>query len=320
MKRIIVFLLVLGMLLAGCAPTGNIGENSTESTPSPSASATSPSSTQPSEETEVTAATEVTEPTESTEPSEETQPTETTEPSEETQPTEHIHSYTKAVTAPTCTKAGYTVFSCACGHSYSGEETAAKGHKWGQWETTTEPKIGISGEAQRFCAECGTRGVKEIDPLPATTSGQCGDSLYWSLSPKGVLTISGTGAMWDYTTDPRENPAPWGRYATLNDAKIVEIVMEPGITHIGEFAFFAGAYIEKEILIPDTVVSIGAHAFDWSSGITSITFPSSVRYIGDFAFRACFDLKDVYYMGEPPELGKNVFYSPTFHYLAEETE
>ena len=38
------------------------------------------------------------------------------------------HSYTAVVTAPTCTEAGYTTYTCACGDTYKGDEVAALGH------------------------------------------------------------------------------------------------------------------------------------------------------------------------------------------------
>ena len=40
----------------------------------------------------------------------------------------HSHSYTASVTAPTCTTAGYTTYTCACGDTYVGDEVAALGH------------------------------------------------------------------------------------------------------------------------------------------------------------------------------------------------
>ena len=40
----------------------------------------------------------------------------------------HKHKYDTVVTAPTCTAAGYTTFTCACGDSYTGDETEKLGH------------------------------------------------------------------------------------------------------------------------------------------------------------------------------------------------
>ena len=40
----------------------------------------------------------------------------------------HTHSYTKAVTAPTCTEKGYTTYTCSCGYSYAADYVNANGH------------------------------------------------------------------------------------------------------------------------------------------------------------------------------------------------
>ena len=40
----------------------------------------------------------------------------------------HRHSYKAVVTAPTCTEAGFTTYTCACGDTYVADEVAALGH------------------------------------------------------------------------------------------------------------------------------------------------------------------------------------------------
>ena len=42
--------------------------------------------------------------------------------------TPHTHSYSSVVTAPTCTEAGYTTFTCECGDTYKEDGEAALGH------------------------------------------------------------------------------------------------------------------------------------------------------------------------------------------------
>ena len=44
---------------------------------------------------------------------------------------DHVHDYSQTVVAPTCTEGGWTIFTCAaCGVSYEGDQTAARGHAW----------------------------------------------------------------------------------------------------------------------------------------------------------------------------------------------
>ena len=47
------------------------------------------------------------------------------------------------------------------------------------------------------------------------------------------------------------------------------------------------------ITIPDSVTSIGNHAFYGCSGLTSITIPGSVTSIGQSAFNGCSDLTSI---------------------------
>ncbi|MGM9551562.1 MAG: leucine-rich repeat domain-containing protein [Clostridia bacterium] len=54
----------------------------------------------------------------------------------------------------------------------------------------------------------------------------------------------------------------------------------------------SGSYI-----IPNSVTSIGDHAFECCSGLTSVTIPDSVTSIGAYAFYGCDGLTDVYYGG-----------------------
>lgn len=43
----------------------------------------------------------------------------------------HVHNYSRQVIAPTCSEGGYTVFTCSCGESYTGDYTSATGqHRW----------------------------------------------------------------------------------------------------------------------------------------------------------------------------------------------
>ena len=59
------------------------------------------------------------------------------------------------------------------------------------------------------------------------TSGKCGENVTWVLD-NGVLTISGTGPMYD-----NMNP----KYYDFKDKDIESVVIKSGVTHIGICAF-----------------------------------------------------------------------------------
>ena len=105
------------------------------------------------------------------------------------------------------------------------------------------------------------------------------DNLTWTLTADGTLTISGTGAMKDYDYD--SNPSP-----VYNNSDVKKIVIEDGVTSIGNFAFHSCSSLPS-ITIPDSVTSIGNFAFESCNSLSSITLSNNITSIGDFAFHGC---------------------------------
>ena len=86
------------------------------------------------------------------------------------------------------------------------------------------------------------------------SSGSCGDNLTWELNDEGVLTISGTGKMKNYSSDSNQ---PWASYRD----QITSVEFPDGLTTIGNYAFRLAENL-TEVTLPDSVVSIGDHAFN----------------------------------------------------------
>ena len=70
-----------------------------------------------------------------------------------------------------------------------------------------------------------------------------------------------------------------------------DVVIPDSVTSIGEKAFWVCSNLTS-ITIPNSVTSIGESAFAGCSGLTSISIPDSVTSIGKFAFCGCNGLTD----------------------------
>ena len=130
-------------------------------------------------------------------------------------------------------------------------------------------------------------------------SGSCGENVTWTLTADGTLTISGTGAMTDYTYDSR---SPWYSCRT----HIKRVVMQQGVTSIGDHAFWDCSGLTS-VTIPDGVTSIGDSAFSGCTALTSVTIPGSVTSIGGGAFSGCTSLTSVAIPSSVTEIGGSAF-------------
>ena len=93
-------------------------------------------------------------------------------------------------------------------------------------------------------------------------TGKCGENLTWTLTSTTAntkrydqLTISGSGAMYDYI---KPGDAPWYKYR----ATIKTLIIKGDVTHIGQNAFNNFIAVTSDITIPASVKSIGKDAFN----------------------------------------------------------
>ena len=113
---------------------------------------------------------------------------------------------------------------------------------------------------------------------------QCGDNVYATLN-MGVLTISGSGDMWD------ASDYAWEHYFYDIGNLIYQVVITDGVTSIGDRAFYSwssGYYAIfknlQKVSIGKSVREIGESAFEYSPGLFSIDIPGNVQTIGRYAF------------------------------------
>ena len=114
----------------------------------------------------------------------------------------------------------------------------------------------------------------------SVASGTCGENLTWSLDNEGTLTISGTGEMNNYV---HSYDSDIGKGYSKS---IKRVVIEEGVTSIGDNAFTTNCRGITDVTIPDSVTSIGESAFE-GCALTSINLPEGVTSIGPGAFMDC---------------------------------
>lgn len=191
-------------------------------------------------------------------------------------------------------------------------------------------------EADWAAMEIGEKNEGILNASMYYFSGICGDNMTWSVTSDGVLTLGGTGDMYDYTA----YTMPW--YDHIENIR--EVIIGDGVTGIGNSAFqgalnltditwstslqtigeraFSGCASLDAVVLPETVTEISDHAFAYCSSMSAITFSKNVATIGQYAFYQDSNLKDVYYYGEPENweaiaVGNynDYFNSVTVHYV-----
>ena len=152
-------------------------------------------------------------------------------------------------------------------------------------------------------------------------TGSCGNNLAltWAYDPEEKkLVISGNGAL-------EENK----RYGAEAPTEMQKIIIEEGVTSVGDSAFYnicggvttlalpnsvteigdyalAGLTNRKfnTLVLPNTIISIGAHAFNGASYLQTIHFGSVLEEIGEYAFNGCVRVKQMTCLAEiTPNVG-----------------
>ena len=136
-------------------------------------------------------------------------------------------------------------------------------------------------------------------------SGECGAvgneaNVTYQLDSDGLLMISGTGAMADYTI---QNKSPW-----YDDKENVSsVVIDSGVSVIGEYAFYECSNMIS-IEMPENLLNIGNYAFSNCSKLQNVRVPEGITQINNYVFRGCSGLKTIEFFDELTSIGSYAFY------------
>ena len=134
-------------------------------------------------------------------------------------------------------------------------------------------------------------------------SGYCGmeenvDEVYWKFTSGDILTIYGTGRMANFNF----SGCPWEEW----EDEIVQVVVEEGVTCIGQNAFLHHEALTSCIL-PESLVTLKNNSFQHCSALTEVILPGSLKEIGDSVFMYCNNLQKVTFSEGLERIGHSAF-------------
>lgn len=122
----------------------------------------------------------------------------------------------------------------------------------------------------------GTGSSAGSGAISAATSGTCGatgSDVKWNFdTATGTLTISGTGAMADYTVNGTVDDRPWKDYAE----SITKVQISEGVTSLGRCAF-QNLTALKETNIPASITQLGDHIYRGDASLTTVNWAEGFK-------------------------------------------
>ena len=186
------------------------------------------------------------------------------------------------------------------------------GHHVTEWTIERETACFVNGLRNGKCPACGLWVTESIDPLPHTyENGYC--------TVCGM--IEGADMRFRISTQREEDGSVGGRIIRRDGAegeKIIlpNLVYDAGTESMVPVTVLSGDLFKydsklREIVIPDTVHTIGDNAFDHCGNLQNVKLPSSLKKIGDMAFTACNSFTEINLPAGVTEIGDMAFgYNP----------
>jgi hypothetical protein len=142
-------------------------------------------------------------------------------------------------------------------------------------------------------------------PDSVTTIGS--DAFTGCGSPTSVY-ISDLAAWCNISFKLRANPLYNAGKLYLNNELVTDLVIPDSVTTIGAYAFH-GCDSITNVTIEDGVTTIEGYAFEDCTSLTSVTIPDSVTKIRYWAFDGCSSLTSVYCKAATPPTGESYMFA-----------
>lgn len=208
----------------------------------------------------------------------------------------------------TCTEPGRSSGTeCSvCGQVLSGEEELpALGHDYGEWKTVKEATYTEEGLEEQICSHDPshkqTRSIPKRKIPFSLVELQLSDTVYVydGKEKKPTVTVTYNGKVLTEGVD----------YILLYTNNI-----NPGTAMITaeamENSSYTGSIQKKFVIRPameDNTVVVQPNAFEGCSNIVNLNIRATVTEIGTQAFADCKNLNSVYFYGNCPKIGKDIF-------------
>ena len=215
------------------------------------------------------------------------------------------HEYDTAVTPPSCTEWGYTVFTCRCGDTYKDSYTDPLGHAPSGKDSCTDESV---------CTRCGEM-MEEAVPHSVSE---------WIVDRELTESVDGIRhgfcdvcdkrieKQYSYSQDLWYEELADGTYEvhlyqckdkiiiipSAHEGKIVSAIAVNGFGYQSQI---------KKVIIPDTVSTIGEMAFSNCENLESVTMGKSVTTIGSSAFYGCKKLTEIELRESLTVIGESAF-------------
>ena len=154
--------------------------------------------------------------------------------------------------------------------------------------TIPDSVTNIGNNAFEYCTELTSVTI----PESVTSIGYEAFTGCWELTGVYIRDL----AAWCSISfdDSSANPLYNANKLYLNNELVTDLVIPDSVTSIGD-CVFSGCMGLTSVTIPDSVTSIGSWAFNDCTGLTSVTIPDSVTNIGEKAFGYYFDIDNYKY-------------------------